>query len=95
MCSSKQENPQEFLLHSKREEYSSIFQFIDYMAFVSYVQNKVHLAFHRYYGNDKPVSEQNYRLEAGLLYTEQKVLQMQETKSEGSNHAYREQIYGP
>jgi len=39
--------------------------------------------------------EQNYRLEAVLLYTEEKVLQMQETKSEGSTHAYREQIYGP
>jgi len=65
------------------------------MALVSYVQNKEQSCFLQNYGNDKTVSEQNYRLEAVLLYTEQKVLQMQETKSEGSNHAYSEQIYGP
>jgi hypothetical protein len=57
-------------------------------------KTKCNLAFHRYYGNDKADSEQNYRLEAVPLYTEE-VLQMQETKSEGSIHAYREQIYDP
>jgi len=65
------------------------------MALVSYVQNKVQSWFPQNYGNEKTVSEQNYRLEAVLLYTEQKVMQMQETKSEGSNHAYREQIHSP
>jgi hypothetical protein len=38
MCSRKCEIPQEFLLHSKREEYSSIFQFTDNKALFSYVQ---------------------------------------------------------
>ena len=58
-------------------------------------KRKCNLAFHRYYGNDKADSEQNYRLEAVLLYTEEKVLQMQETKSKGPIHTYREQIYDP
>jgi hypothetical protein len=40
---------------------------------------KVQFAFHEYYGNDKADSEQNYKLEAALLYTEQKLLQMHET----------------
>jgi hypothetical protein len=58
-------------------------------------KTKCGLAFHRYYGNEKDDLEQNYTLEEVLLDTEEKVLQMQETKSEGSNHAYREQIYSP
>jgi len=58
-------------------------------------KTKCNLAFHRYYGNDKADSEQNYSLEAVLLYIEDKVMQIQETKSEGNIHAYREQINGP
>jgi hypothetical protein len=33
-------------------------------------KTKCNLAFQRYYGNDKADSEQNYSLEAVLLYTE-------------------------
>jgi hypothetical protein len=52
-------------------------------------KTKCNFAFHRYYSNDKADSEQNNRLEAMLLYTEEKVLQMQETKSERGIHAYK------